>query len=141
MTNEKTIGEIAKETHEALAQFLSHARAGGRELEGDVAEFIKKTAHQIGKLIEAIGRDAVAVEHKLHFDSLKELGRRMLEQVEENEVLQSFWEEMVEEIPDLIEWIQGFIEKGGDALIETAQAAAEAAPEIAEAASEVASAV
>ena len=141
MTNEKTIGEIAKETHGALTEFLSHARAGGRELEGDVAGFIKKTAHHIEKLIEAIGRDAVAAEHKLHLDALKELGRRMLEQVEENEVLQSFWEEMVEEIPDLIEWIQSFLEKGGDALIETAQTAAEAAPEIAEAASEVASAV
>ena len=139
MTNEQTISDVAKETHKSLTEFLSHARAGGHTLEGDVAEFIQNTAHQIVMMAEAIGKGAVAVEHMLHLDQMIEVGHRMLEQVEDNEVLQSFWEEMIEEIPDLIEWIQSFLEKSGDVIVETAEAAGEVAMEASDVVAEVAS--
>jgi len=139
MTNEQTIGDAAKEAHKSLTDFLSYAREGGHTLEGDVAGFIQNTAHQIVMLAEAIGKGAVAVEHKLHLDQMIEVGHRMLEQVEDNEVLQSFWEEMIEEIPDLIEWIQGFLEKSGDVIVETAEVAGEVAIEASDVVAEVAS--
>ena len=139
MSNVQTIGDATKETHASLTEFLSYAREGGRALEGDVAVFIQNTAHQIVNLMEAIGKGAVTAEHMLHLDAMKELGHRMLEQVEENEILQSFWEEMIEEIPDLIEWIQGFLEKSGEAIVETAEAAGEVAMEASDVVAEVAS--
>ena len=69
---------------------------------------------------------------------LVKLIKRMYEQVENNEELKNFWEGMVEEIPDLIEWIQNIMEKGGEVAVKAAETVGEVAVETAEVAGEVA---
>jgi hypothetical protein len=93
---------------------------------------------KLRKLIETHGEKLTAAAalhpHPRFGESLKS----MFEQIEHNEVLESFWEEMAEEIPDLIEWIQNILEAGGEAVVQAAETVGEVATEVAEVAGEVA---
>jgi molecular chaperone DnaK (HSP70) len=121
-----------KDTHEILSRFLEQAHTKGRAVEGDVISFIRLTASDIEKFVRTVGEELRAAGHALHLNRLAELAKSMFKQIEENEELESFWEEMVEEIPDLIEWIQNLLEKGGEIAADIAEVAGEVAVETAD---------
>ena len=127
-----------KETHKVLNECLSHARSKGRTVEGDVKESIFNAAKKLTKLQKTLCKDKEAAKHHAHLNKLGMLAESMYEEVEDNKELESFWEKMAEEIPDLIEWIQTLLETAGETAVQVAETAGEVALEVADVADVVA---
>ena len=127
-----------KETHKVLKECLSHAHNKGRTVEGNVNEYICSAGNKLKRLFKSLSKDKEAAKHHVHLNKLGMLAENMYEQVEKDEELESFWEKMAEEIPDLLEWIQTLLEKAGETAAQVAEAAGEVALEVADVADVVA---
>jgi hypothetical protein len=121
-----------KETHNILSQIFEHAVAGGKAIEGDAIRFVEHSASNIESFVRVAGDEIIAAGHAAQLDHLTELFHRMYEMVEHNALLESFWEDMVQEIPDLIEWTENVLAKGGEAVAAAAETVGEVAVETAE---------
>ena len=118
--------------HEILSELYRHAKTQGSAIEGEVIGFIKNSASGIEKFVISAGDEIVAAGHAMQLDQLTELFHRMHEMIDHNALLASFWEDMVQEIPDLIEWTENVLAKGGEAVSEAAATVEEAVVQSAE---------
>ena len=131
MSAEQSVGHLFSEIQGVLKEFLSFSIEKGKSIEGDSSEFIKHTAEKIENLVEAAGTNVVEASHSLQLDHLGELAKRMHSQVEHDKSLESFWEDMAQEIPDFIEWTENVLKESGEVLAETAEMLGEVATEVA----------
>ena len=129
------------EIQNLLKEFFGIAGEKGATIQGNVLEFIKHTAANIEALIKTAGSNVMAEAHALKLDQLGALAKRMHDQVEHNEALSSFWEDMVKEIPDFIEWTENVLKEGEEVIAGAAETVGEVATNIAEVGGEVAAEV
>ena len=120
------------ELNKTLYELLEHARAEGTMIEGEVSEFLAHMAERIETLTLTIGKDVGSLIHSDLIEKLGHLVENMHAQVEGSESLKSFWESMVEEIPDLIEWIHTIMEKGAEVAAEAVVESADIIEAVAE---------
>ena len=132
---------VISEIQNLLKEFFGIAGEKGATIQGNVLEFIKHTATNIENLIKTASTNLTAEAHALKLDQLGELTKRMHDQVEHNAALSSFWEDMVKEIPDFIEWTENVLKEGEEVIAGAAETIGEAATEIAEVGGEVAAEV
>ena len=121
-----------KETQNALSDIFKHALAKGTTVEGDVFDYIRHSASGIERFVMNAGDEIIALGHTMQIDQLTELFHRMYVMVEHNALLASFWEDMIGEIPDLIEWTENVLAKGGEAVSEAVTTVEEAVVQSAE---------
>ena len=136
MENTQIIDAL-KDTQNVLSELYKHAKTQGSAIEGEVIGFVKNSASGIEKFVMNAGDEIVAAGHAMQLDQLTELFHRMYEMIDHNALLASFWEDMVQEIPDLIEWAENVMAKGGEAVSEAVTTAGEAVTQAAETAGEV----
>ncbi|MDR3364723.1 MAG: hypothetical protein LBS91_07265 [Clostridiales Family XIII bacterium] len=124
------VQNIAKELGGLLRELLAHARTEGKNIEGGLSAYLARASAELGSLVSALETDARAVAHGAPLHQLAELRARMGEQVEHSEPLKSFWERMAEEIPDMLEGVEAFLEKGEEAAASYAGVIEELAAEL-----------
>ena len=120
------------ETREIISELLEHAHTEGVLIEKGLVSFLAHRAHRIEELTGIFREN---LDHLIHSKPLMKLERlieNIVVQIESNGMLESFWEEIALEIPDLLEWIKTIIEKGEGVVVQAAETAAEVAVESAE---------
>jgi hypothetical protein len=128
---EQGVSTVITEIQNLLKVFFSFAGEKGATIQGDVTEFIKHTATNIENLIKTAGSSAMDETHSHKLNQLGDLAKRMHDQVEHNSTLSSFWEDMVQEIPDFIEWTETVLKEGEEVIVEVAAEVAEVGGEVA----------
>jgi hypothetical protein len=118
------------ELHALLKELLSQAESEGASIEGDVKSYLEEASGKLHSLVAAVGAVLAVEQDELGQTAIGHFVENFAGQLHHAKPLEELWHSFLEEIPELVAWVEELLVEGEEIAAESSELIAAVSAEI-----------